>query len=134
MRFYSGKSRLAVGLALGLNLMTAQAALFDRGGGLIYDDVLNVTWLQDANYAKTSGFSGTGLITWNDADHWVKGLEYSGYNDWRLPSINDTGSPGCDYWNSGTDCGYNVDPSTSELAYMFLKWSNGRPLSRLGGS
>ncbi len=30
----------------------AQAALHDRGGGLIYDDVLNVTWLADANYAQ----------------------------------------------------------------------------------
>ena len=29
--------------------------LFDRGGGLIYDDVLNITWLQDANYALTTG-------------------------------------------------------------------------------
>jgi len=27
------------------------AELYDRGNGLIYDDVLNVTWLQDANYA-----------------------------------------------------------------------------------
>ena len=30
------------------------AALWDRGGGLIYDDVFDITWLQDANYAKTS--------------------------------------------------------------------------------
>ncbi len=31
----------------------AQAALIDRGGGLLYDDVLNITWLRDANYAAT---------------------------------------------------------------------------------
>ena len=30
---------------------TSHAALIDRGGGLIYDDVLNITWLQDAGYA-----------------------------------------------------------------------------------
>jgi|RifCSPlowO2_12_1023861.scaffolds.fasta_scaffold474522_1 hypothetical protein len=29
----------------------AQATLIDRGGGLIYDNVLNITWLQNANYA-----------------------------------------------------------------------------------
>ena len=29
----------------------ATAALYDRGNGLIYDDVLDITWLQDANYA-----------------------------------------------------------------------------------
>lgn len=38
----------------------AQAALHDRGGGLLYDDVLNVTWLQDANYAMTSGYDADG--------------------------------------------------------------------------
>ena len=32
----------------------AQAALFDYGNGQIYDDVLYVTWLQDANYEQTS--------------------------------------------------------------------------------
>jgi len=31
----------------------ATATLIDRGGGLIYDDVLKITWLQDANYAAT---------------------------------------------------------------------------------
>ncbi len=41
-------------LAFGLSGM-AQAALFDRGGGMIYDDVLDISWLQDANYTQTSG-------------------------------------------------------------------------------
>ncbi|MDP2823739.1 MAG: hypothetical protein Q8O52_13825, partial [Sulfuritalea sp.] len=41
---------LAAGL---LSSGVAQAALNDRGGGLIYDDVLNITWLADANYAAT---------------------------------------------------------------------------------
>ena len=31
----------------------ANAALVNRGNGLVYDDVLNVTWLQNANYAAT---------------------------------------------------------------------------------
>ena len=29
--------------------ITVGAELFDQGGSLIYDDVLDVTWLQDAN-------------------------------------------------------------------------------------
>lgn len=29
----------------------AQATLIDRGGGLIYDDLLNITWLQDETSA-----------------------------------------------------------------------------------
>lgn len=47
-------------MALGLSLLTglgfsvkAPAALFDRGNGLVYDDVLNVTWTKDANLFKT---------------------------------------------------------------------------------
>ena len=31
----------------------ANATLWDRGGGLLYDDVLNITWLQNANYAAS---------------------------------------------------------------------------------
>lgn len=45
---------------------SAQASLIDRGGGLIYDSNLNVTWLQDANYAKTSGYHVSGAMTWSE--------------------------------------------------------------------
>jgi len=34
----------------------SNAGLIDRGEGMIYDDVLDITWLQDSNYAKTSGY------------------------------------------------------------------------------
>jgi hypothetical protein len=40
----------------------ASATLWDRGGGLIYDDFLKITWLQDANYAKTSGYDSDGIM------------------------------------------------------------------------
>lgn len=104
----------------------AGAALVDRGGGLLYDDVLNLTWLQDANLAKTSGHDVDGRMSWADATSWAAGLDYGGYTDWRLPTLVDTGAPGCDNANAGTDCGYNVqtyDGGTgtvySELAYMY---------------
>ncbi len=118
---------LILALLAGLSLSgVAQATLIDRGGGLIYDDVLNITWLQDANYAKTSGYDADGLMNWGDANTWAANLSYGGYSDWRLPTMIDTGSPGCDWANSGTDCGYNVqtrDAGTgtvySEMAYMY---------------
>ncbi len=97
----------------------ANAGLIDRGNGLIYDDVLNITWLQDANYAQTSGYDSDGVMTWDAAVAWADGLVYGGYDDWRLPTITDTGAPGCNWTYSGTDCGYNVNTATSELAYMF---------------
>ena len=61
------------------------ATLWDRGNGLIYDDVLDITWLQDANYAKTSGYDADGTMTWNASIDWADQLSYGGYDDWRLP-------------------------------------------------
>jgi len=103
---------------------TAQATLIDRTGGLIYDDVLDITWLQDANYAQTSGYDTDGQMTWDNAFAWADGLSYGGYDDWRLPTMIDTGTPGCNAANSGTDCGYNVQTESggtvfSEMAYMY---------------
>lgn len=116
-----GKILLATGLLFSLN---AEAALYDRGSGLIYDDQTNLTWLQDVNYAKTSGFDGDGLMNWDTAQTWVSNLVYHDslrnidLAGWRLPNTIDTGTAGCNFGNEGTDCGFNVDNSSSELAYM----------------
>jgi len=120
---------LILALLAGIALSgAARATLIDRGGGMIYDDVLNITWLQDANYAKTSGYDADGKMLWTAATAWAAGLSYGGYDDWRLPTMLDTGTPGCSYAYSGTDCGYNVqtadtssNPVTvySEMAYMY---------------
>lgn len=104
---------------------TAHAALHDRGGGLIYDDVLDVTWLQDANHAKTSGQDADGKMSWINAMAWVDNLTYFDsvrgvtYSDWRLPETFDLGVAGCDYAYSGTDCGYNLSVASSELAHLY---------------
>jgi len=65
------KTVMALTLSLGLLSTGAQAVLIDRGGGLIYDDVLDLTWLQDANYAQTSGHDADGRMTWNNAVAWA---------------------------------------------------------------
>ncbi|MBN8762875.1 MAG: DUF1566 domain-containing protein [Thiobacillus sp.] len=66
---------------------TASATLIDRGNGMIYDSNQNLTWLQDANYAKTSGYNSDGLMSWDEAMTWVSNLTYGGYDDWRLPNL-----------------------------------------------
>lgn len=66
---------------------TGQAALYDRGGGLIYDDYHDITWLQDANYAGTSGYDDDGMMNWYEAMEWSENLVFQGYNDWRLPTL-----------------------------------------------
>jgi hypothetical protein len=103
-------------LTLGLTT-TAQATLIDRGNGMIYDTDQDLTWLQDANYASTSGYNDVdGLMTWHEAMTWADALVFGGYDDWRLPAliIQDA-----NWSDSGTDLGYNVNTSNSELAYMF---------------
>lgn len=103
----------------------AQAQLFDRGGGLIYDSTQNITWLADANYANTSGAYDPGKMSWQNAVTWVDGLSYvdsvrgTTYSDWRLPTFNDLEAPGCDYGYSGSDCGFNVSTASSELAHLY---------------
>lgn len=98
----------------------AQAALIDRGGGLIYDDVLNVTWLQNAG--------SSGALSWTDALAWadqlsvfdsVRGVTWS---DWRLP---DTQPLNGVTWNlapttdGSSDWSYNIDSPQHELAHLF---------------
>jgi len=91
-----------------------------------YDTDLNVTWLADANYAKTSSYDADGLMTWAAANTWAAQLSF--YNpltnetidDWRLPTTTDTGTPGCQFANSGTDCGWNVNPASSEMAHLYF--------------
>ena len=75
---------LVFGLAI-----SSQAILIDRGGGMIYSTDMNVTWLQDAKYARTSGYDADGLMNWYVAIHWADNLIYEGYNDWRLPTYLD---------------------------------------------
>lgn len=120
----------------------AQAALVDRGGGLIYDTDLNVTWLSNANLAATETFGlarnvdlgvniyggsyifSDGRMTWSGAMKWIaamnasnSGAGYLGYSNWRLPTSDTCG-------------GYNC--TGSEMGHLFLSELGeeaGQPLS-----
>ncbi|MAV76072.1 MAG: hypothetical protein CL691_05580, partial [Cellvibrionales bacterium] len=87
----------------------ATAALYDRGNGLIYDDVLDITWLQDANYAQTSGYDSDGKMTWYEAKTWAENLSFQNFTDWRLPLSNGW------YQSSSTYTNYE---DAGELAHM----------------
>ena len=98
------KSLVAAAAMLALT-GAAQAALVNRGGGMIYDSTRNITWLADMNYAQTSGHIGAGVnangtMTWNAAVAWANGLVYGSYDDWRLPTLNP----------SDTSCSGNFNP------------------------
>lgn len=87
----------------------AQAALVDRGNGMLYDTVLNITWTQDAGLAGRLMF-----MDWASANDWAANLTYGGYSDWRLPKITPIGNS-----NGVGDFGYNITNPQSELAYMY---------------
>ncbi|MFK8029355.1 MAG: DUF1566 domain-containing protein [Gammaproteobacteria bacterium] len=64
--------------------LPANAELFDRGAGLIYDSVLDVTWLQNAQLGQPSS-------NWAGQMSWAENLSFGDYDDWRLPSMDVNG-------------------------------------------
>lgn len=106
-RLYS----VSVGLiVMVFGLSTAYAELINRGNGLIYDTVQDITWMADANYAATNdyGIANTGgRMTWDNARTWAGLLDYEGYSDWRLFSVDES-------------CGdYNCSSTGNELGHLF---------------
>lgn len=106
------KKLLILALLAGMALSgAAQAALINRGGGMVYDTDFDLTWLADANYAQTSGYDADGRMDWNTANAWANNLVYSGYDDWRLPTaLNHDGTDPC----MGFICG------GSEMGHLFI--------------
>lgn len=108
--------------------LQGNAELIDRGGGLIYDTDLDITWLQDANYAKTLGYDDDGIMSWSVAMSWADNLTYQGYSDWRLPitkvpdyNCSDAFLPYKQHPTGGYDC------IGSEMGHLYyIELGNGR--------
>ncbi len=96
----------------------AHAALIDRGNGLIYDTTLNITWLADWNYAKTSGFHADGAMDWDTANSWASGLVYGGFDDWRLPTALNTALNSALNADGSGPCGPAFDCVESAMCHM----------------
>jgi hypothetical protein len=106
----------------------ANAALIDRGTGMIYDTDQGITFLQDANYAATEPtfFNsltydpaivievGVGRMVWTDAMAWADQLEYGGFSNWRLPSALEPDG-------SSPNIGEPIS-TTNELAYLYYNY------------
>ena len=136
---------IAITLTLCLGAGTAQAALLGRAaltpGGTdyqaYYDDVLNITWLADANLAASNTFGVTGLfsdgtIIWLKAREWTAamnasnvGLGYLGVNTWQLPEVNPMNGSSFNYpesRNGSTDRGYNQSEQGTAFAGSTGSW------------
>jgi len=110
---------MGIALLIGFVSSVAHAGLIDRGNGLIYDEVQDITWLQDANYAKTSGYAYEGNMNWNEAITWADELVYGGYDDWRLfnASPDDINCSESSTFHGTTKYGFNC--TESELGHLF---------------
>jgi hypothetical protein len=122
--------------------LPAEAALYDRGGGLIYDDVLDITWLQNANYGAGSAYDdndggGTiddGRMSFGNALLWADTLAYYDavrnvtWDDWRLPvavqpdASCSSPSSSLGFGCTGSEMGYlyNVDGVSTATPGPFL--------------
>lgn len=82
-----------------------------------YDSVLDVTWLRSVNSNSS--------MNWDQAKVWADTMVVGAVSDWRLPTMIDTGSLGCDFSVAGgTDCGFNSQTRSagvtySEMAHLF---------------
>jgi hypothetical protein len=137
---------IAITLALCFAAVTAQAALLGRAaltpGGTdyqaYYDDVLNITWLADANLAATNDFGVAidtvyGAMRWPTANTWIGAMNtanYLGISTWRLPAVNPVDGSSFDYtphYDGSSDIGYNISApdsaypgsTGSEMAHMY---------------
>lgn len=123
-----------------LSAVPAQAALHDRGSlsgvALVYDDVLDVTWLKDANWFSTwgAGISPYGDATFAQAKDALRSFylrpDALDVYGWRLPAFRPVNGVAIDLSLSSdgsTDHGYNIGapgsahPGTTvnEMAHLF---------------
>ena len=119
---------LAAAAALLAMAGAAQAELHDRGTGMIYDDDLNITWLQDWDYDQSRPYDYKILMDWSTAKTWAEDLVYGGYDDWRLPKVAPVNGSSFQFVfsnNGSTDLGYAKTGAGggwgegSEMAHLF---------------
>lgn len=104
----------------------------------IYDSFLDITWLRDADYAVTSGYHASGMMSWHEATTWAANLSFYNpvknitYDDWRLPATMQP-DPSCSNQTSGVSGGFGC--MGSELGHLFyfgLSGTAGHTISQSG--
>lgn len=107
------------GVLLFFVFISADAALISRGEGFIYDDVLDITWTQDANI--------NGLDTWANQVAWAAGYSqthtvYGTFDDWRLPTTLQPDASCVGQTDPGGGFplqGFNIRCTGSEMGHLF---------------
>ncbi len=125
----------------------AIAELHDRGNGLVYDDILNVTWIADFDLPLTLGYdpvartfgNDTGsattpgpsdsFLTHDEAKNFAADINtasingqtgYLGVTTWQLPTLSVADLSDTTSTNDGsTNKGYNITRTDSPLAHLY---------------
>jgi hypothetical protein len=79
-----GHSQLLWRLAVRVVRCNAQAILIDRGNGLIYDSLKNISWIKDMDIS--------GPNTWDAQNTFAANLTLAGFDDFRQPSFDELAS------------------------------------------
>lgn len=88
--------------------------MISRHGGMVYDDVLNITWAP----ANLWGQRGN----WDMAVAWADQLVYEGFDDWRLASMSVSGGIPTGSAGAAVDCSSATEEACrdNELGYMYF--------------
>ncbi len=109
-------SRILAGVFCLCMVVPAEATLMSRlGGAAAYDDVLDITWVTDADLSGSGNWAGQ--VAWADS------LDYLGFDDWRLASMSvarglPTGTA-ASVVSGHTSCTPEPACRDNELGYMF---------------
>ncbi len=77
---------------------------------MVYDNVLKLCWLQDANAPDD--------LDWDAANTWADNLVFGGHDDWRLPRQSST-SPLANAHSCANGTKHACINSGNELGYMY---------------
>ncbi len=110
--------KLVLAAVLVLVASGAQAALIDRGSGFIYDDVLDITWAQEA-----AGVA-SGDVPWDYQVAWADGYSqthsvYGTFDDWRLASMDVNGD------DTIANCSFSTEAACQDNEYGYMYFQNG---------
>lgn len=108
----------------------ANAALINGGDGLVYDNVLDITWMQDAALAASVDFGVTGIqddgtMDWNTGVKWIEAMNqvnYLGFKQWRMPTVEPVNGSFFQYsvsYDGSTDKGFNNYSVSNELSHLW---------------
>jgi len=116
---YSSDGKALVGVGTGPSPSTYDFTM-TASGNLLSSSTLRSAILAANSSLNSGDFDSFGRATYRGALAFISYLNstsYGGTQQWRLPAMLQSGA--CNFTYDGTNCGYNVNPATSELARVY---------------